>query len=41
MMGPPAAPKEVRSRLRLEVTQRGSEPGEFLDAGGNEFHVTG
>ncbi|MGG7570536.1 VOC family protein [Streptomyces sirii] len=41
VMGPPAAPKEARNRLRLEVTQRDWEPGEFLDAGGNEFHVTG
>lgn len=41
VMGPPAAPKEARNRLRLEVTRRDREPGEFLDAGGNEFHVTG
>ncbi|WP_317441171.1 VOC family protein [Streptomyces collinus] len=39
VMGPPAAPKEARNRLRLEVTQRPGEAGEFLDAGGNEFHV--
>src|SRR5919197_1216396 len=37
VMGPPAAAKETRNRLRLEVTQRDWEPGEFLDAGGNEF----
>lgn len=40
VMGPPAAPKAARNRLRLEVTQRDWEQGEFLDAGGNEFHVT-
>ncbi|WP_333773581.1 VOC family protein [Streptomyces sp. IBSBF 3136] len=41
VMGPPAAPKEARNRLRLEVTRHSGEAGEFLDAGGNEFHVTG
>ncbi|MFK8906837.1 VOC family protein [Streptomyces sp. YS-3] len=41
VMGPPAAAKGARNRLRLEVTRRDWEPGEFLDAGGNEFHVTG
>lgn len=40
VMGPPAAPKTGRNRLRLEVTRRDGEPGEFPDAGGNEFHVT-
>ncbi|MFE4695630.1 VOC family protein [Streptomyces sp. NPDC056738] len=40
VMGPPAAPKSGRNRLRLEVTQNDWESGEFLDAGGNEFHVT-
>ncbi|WP_377266827.1 VOC family protein [Peterkaempfera sp. SMS 1(5)a] len=40
VMGPPAAPKTGRNRLRLEITQCDGEPGEFLDAGGNEFHVT-
>ena len=40
VMGPPAAPKAARNRLRLEVTRRDGEPGEFLDAAGNEFHVT-
>ncbi|MFG2723408.1 VOC family protein [Streptomyces sp. NPDC048416] len=40
VMGPPAAPKAVRNRLRLEVTCPGGEPGEFSDADGNEFHVT-
>jgi hypothetical protein len=39
VMGPPAAPKAGRNRLRLEVTGRDREPGEFLDPGGNEFHV--
>ncbi|MFI9296747.1 VOC family protein [Streptomyces gardneri] len=41
VMGPPAAPKEARNRLRLEVTQPDWEPGEFHDAAGNEYHVTG
>jgi hypothetical protein len=41
VMGPPAAPKAGRNRLRLEVTGGDGEPGEFLDPGGNEFHVTG
>ncbi|MGW2571938.1 VOC family protein [Streptomyces sp. NPDC001537] len=41
VMGPPAAPKQARNRLRLEVTRPDRDPGEFLDAGGNEFHVTG
>ncbi|MGW2378690.1 VOC family protein [Streptomyces sp. NPDC001658] len=40
VMGPPAAPKWTRNRLRLEVTRGDREPGEFLDAAGNEFHVT-
>ncbi|MFD9320410.1 VOC family protein [Streptomyces sp. NPDC060053] len=40
VMGPPAARKAGRNRLRLEVTHRDGEPGEFLDAGGNEFHIT-
>jgi hypothetical protein len=39
VMGPPAAPKTGRNRLRLEVTNRDRETGEFLDPGGNEFHV--
>lgn len=29
-----------RNRMRLEATRRDGEHGEFLDAGGNEFHVT-
>ncbi|WP_434975146.1 VOC family protein [Streptomyces collinus] len=41
VMGPPAAPKEARNRLRLEVTQSSGETVEFIDPGGNEFHVTG
>ena len=40
VMGPPAAPKTGRNRLRLEVTNRDWEGGEFRDPGGNEFHVT-
>jgi hypothetical protein len=40
VMGPPAAPKAARNRLRLQVTHRDRESGEFLDPGGNEFHVT-
>ncbi|OQR64566.1 hypothetical protein B6E66_08145 [Streptomyces maremycinicus] len=41
VMGPPAAPKAGRNRLRLEVAAReGEEPGEFPDAAGNEYHVT-
>ena len=40
VMGPPAAPKAGRNGLRLEVTQHDWESGEFLDPGGNEFHVT-
>ncbi|MEV6191888.1 VOC family protein [Streptomyces sp. NPDC051920] len=39
VMGPPAAPKTGRNRLRLEVTRPDAKPGEFLDAAGNEFHV--
>ncbi|MEU9080199.1 VOC family protein [Kitasatospora sp. NPDC004745] len=40
VIGPPAAPKVRRNRLRLEVGHPDREPGEFLDAGGNEFHVS-
>ena len=40
VMGPPAAPKVGRNRLRLEVTNRDWEAGEFWDPGCNEFHVT-
>ncbi|OIJ68067.1 VOC family protein [Streptomyces mangrovisoli] len=39
VMGPPAAPKRERNRLRPEVTRAGREPGEFLDPAGNEYHV--
>lgn len=39
VMGPPAAPKAGRNRLRLEVARRDGEYGELLDAGGNEFHL--
>ncbi|MEW2264937.1 VOC family protein [Streptomyces sp. NPDC047853] len=41
VMGPPAARKTGRNRLRPEVTRRDATPGEFLDAAGNEFHVLG
>ncbi|MFG3043191.1 VOC family protein [Streptomyces sp. NPDC048330] len=40
VMGPPAAPKTTRNRLRPEVTHQDRAPGEYLDAGGNEYHVT-
>ncbi|MFJ6520606.1 VOC family protein [Streptomyces filamentosus] len=46
VMGPPSAPKEGRNRIRLEVAPHEGESGdfggcgEFLDVGGNEFHVT-
>lgn len=40
LMGPPAAAKTGRNRLRLEVTHEHWETGEFCDPGGNEFHVT-
>jgi hypothetical protein len=39
VMGPPAAPKRDRNRLRLEVAGRDREPGEFVDPCGNEFDV--
>lgn len=39
VMGPPAAPKAGRNRLRPEVTHGDGGPGEFLDADGNEFLV--
>ncbi|GHB32582.1 hypothetical protein GCM10010331_19310 [Streptomyces xanthochromogenes] len=39
VMGPPAAPKAERNRLRLEVTRPGGKPGEYRDPGGNEFHI--
>lgn len=39
VMGPPAAPKTGRNRLRLEVTNPDREVGEFCDPGCNEFHV--
>jgi hypothetical protein len=41
VMGPPAAPKTGRNRLRLEVTKPGCETGEFRDPSGNEFQVAG
>ena len=39
VMGPPVAAKTGRNRLRLEVTEPGAACGEFLDPGGNEYHV--
>lgn len=39
VLGPPAAPKAGRNRLRLVVTDPTWESGEFLDPGGNEFRV--
>ncbi|GGY16101.1 MULTISPECIES: hypothetical protein [Streptomyces] len=39
VMGPPAAPKAERNRLRLEVTRPGGKPGEYRDPGGNEFRI--
>ncbi|WP_406380176.1 VOC family protein [Streptomyces sp. NBC_00197] len=41
VMGPPATPKDGRNRLRLEVSRRAEDTGEFHDPGGNEFHVRG
>ncbi|MFE9412577.1 VOC family protein [Streptomyces sp. NPDC006704] len=40
VMGPPAAPKAARNRLRLEVARPDREPGELRDPAGNEYHVT-
>jgi len=37
VMGPPAAPKLGRNRLRLEVADPDGETGEFADPCGNEF----
>jgi hypothetical protein len=39
VMGPPAAPKTGRNRLRLEVTRREGEAGELRDPAGNEFET--
>ena len=39
VMGPPAAVKTGRNRLRLEVAASDLEAGEHLDPAGNEFHV--
>ncbi|RFU39721.1 hypothetical protein DZF91_20905 [Actinomadura logoneensis] len=41
LMGPPAAPKAGRNRLRLVVTNPDWESGEFHDCCGNEFLVEG
>jgi hypothetical protein len=38
-MGPPAAPKTGRNRLRLAVTAPDLAVGEHLDPAGNEFQV--
>jgi hypothetical protein len=40
VMGPPAAPKTGRNRVRLEVHDPALHCGEFVDLAGNEFHVT-
>ncbi|MZD03834.1 hypothetical protein GTW43_01885 [Streptomyces sp. SID5785] len=40
VMGPPAAPKTGRNRLRLEVSHRTDAVGEFTDPCGNEYEVT-
>jgi hypothetical protein len=39
VMGPPAAPKTGRNRLRLEVVAPDLASGELRDPAGNEFHV--
>jgi glyoxalase superfamily protein len=39
VMGPPAAPKTGRNRVRLEVRNRDWGVGEFCDPGGNELEV--
>jgi hypothetical protein len=39
VLGPPAAPRSGRNRVRLEVTDTTIPPGEHTDPGGNEFHV--
>lgn len=41
VMGPPAAPKDGRNRLRLDVVAPDLPVGEHLDPAGNEFHVSG
>ena len=39
VMGPPAAPKTGRNRVRLEVSERDWEVGEVCDPGGNEVEA--
>ena len=39
VMGPPAAPKTGRNRLRLDVVASDLAAGEHFDPAGNEFHV--
>lgn len=39
VMGPPAAVKVGRNRVRLDVLDAGAEAGEVLDPAGNEFCV--
>ncbi|MEV5600529.1 VOC family protein [Streptomyces sp. NPDC052299] len=41
VMGPPAAPRAERDRMRLDVRRPGVEPGAHRDPGGNTFHVGG
>lgn len=41
VMGPPAAPRAERDRMRLDVRRPGAEPGAHRDPGGNTFHVGG
>ena len=40
VMGPPAAPKVGRNRVRLSVDDPTRSAGTYLDPGGNEFDVT-
>jgi hypothetical protein len=40
IMGPPAAPKTGRNRVRLEIADPARESGEVRDPAGNEYHVT-
>ncbi|MEY9855518.1 hypothetical protein ABH935_001122 [Catenulispora sp. GAS73] len=41
VMGPPAAAKTGRNRLRLDVLAPDSDSGELLDPAGNEYEVRG
>lgn len=40
VMGPPAAPKTGRNRVRLQVADPTRSAGTYLDPAGNEFDVT-